>query len=544
MIEKKIYTFILKHYLIVLERLRYKLIIDEKYNLIQKPIDSQNRTVELAYIKINKYAKILSPFNIDDILKLGYFSFEITNYSYLCAIHDLGINIYKRDSYSAHEFICSINNLEIILTNFADHICQIKTPYYRIPLRLFSYYKNICQKKKPMKTIHFPNEKKEVEAHDIFAYKATYTDVEWSFEMVEEYKNIINWKLLIEYSNLKWSEDLILEYIQFIPFMHAGETFCDKFNEFVTIQDFSKISLLSNSFIDDNKEHIDFTCLLKTGTFKWTSYDLLYFYNWAKEVKIPYSNSFKNERAGTQIQGLFFYNLAMNPNFEWDSDLLIAAINLENTAWDNFIDCEKDRRADILNKIKLIPKYKELIKDKIYTIDFLKKIEFGEEILDESHKEFTIENLIKYSHEWNKIICEKHDHCIIRRPDTNYHWHELKTKWDYFINNEKVLLTYELCLFLKKTSIILGGSYCTLDDTDYIEKDFRYQKINGLMAFCKHHIVNVVELEKICSNQELLDFFFIEEYKNNDVIDYLIEKFFKDYHIEDFLVLLKDLKLI
>ena len=79
-----------------------------------------------------------------------------------------------------------------------------------------------------------------------------------------------------------------------------------------------------------------------------------------------------------------------------------------------------------------------------------------------------------------------------------------------------------------------------MEDGCYLGEDHRNQKFNGLYLFANHKISSIEEIEKICNDSDLLDAFM--QNANTDIIDYLIDVFFKDYKVEDYISIINNMK--
>ena len=155
---------------------------------------------------------------------------------------------------------------------------------------------------------------------------------------------------------------------------------------------------------------------------------------------------------------------------------------------------------------------------------------------------FTVNQIIENKDIWDKQIDDKLSY-IQRTPDTNYHHHKVFTMWDYFLANDAIKLTYILCKCLQQIDITVGGEY-VLEDGYYEGKSNLYIKHNGLSAFSNHHFASNDDLIKVCEDEVLLDVLIgsTSDHKpNTDVVDYLIETFFLDYNISDYISIVNKL---
>ena len=97
-------------------------------------------------------------------------------------------------------------------------------------------------------------------------------------------------------------------------------------------------------------------------------------------------------------------------------------------------------------------------------------------------------------------------------------------------------LTYDLSKYLFSIRITLGDWYKKeYDNQDYIDFGRVSYTENGLKVFHNKHVKNTNELEKIFEDKNLLHLFFTYDYFNQDVVDYVLKRFFSDFKIEEWL---------
>ena len=109
--------------------------------------------------------------------------------------------------------------------------------------------------------------------------------------------------------------------------------------------------------------------------------------------------------------------------------------------------------------------------------------------------------------------------------------------------NNSIRLTYEISKYLYSITITLGGAYTLLDDGSYMEEDARNPKVNGLEAFNMHGIASIEDKMRICNDDELIEVFLNgKQGFNPEITDYLIENFFSDYSLDDYLNIINQLK--
>ena len=267
--DKELFAFMIKNYPVVLEKLQKKEITTN--------VKDCKIVKGLSFLRNEQGVKIISILrNIQTVQEYGYFTFDILGKSVIDELIGLKVDLYKIDSCSnCSDFACSVDDIEIVLKNASSYIFNLHCSHYRIGSNYFSYYSetiqnNIVQIKSPVMHAfdgYFIDGKKGIEKHGLFAYKSIYTDLEWTFDMVEKYKDSIVWKNLIENSNLRWSEELIIKYMRYIPFNSPADNYCDKFNGTVNLNKFSAFENLSFSFIDKIKNNLNIPALFETGHF-------------------------------------------------------------------------------------------------------------------------------------------------------------------------------------------------------------------------------------------------------------------------------------
>lgn len=326
----------------------------------------------------------------------------------------------------------------------------------------------------------------EVCKHNVFAYLPIYKEIKWNFKLVEKYKDLIIWDKLMSESNLMFDLTHWVKYESYFP-KGIG---------------YYKLKAISNEYISKNKKSIEWDTLVYSAPLIWNSSDIKKYYRYAKRIGKAWS----------------IFDLARNERFKCTPESFLTMIELDHKVLDVCISNKKYYK--LLLKIN---GHKNIVNKFVRNKDFYnmcidgKKMEHGE-----YSAIFTIENIEKNKDRWSKIIEEKYEG-MNRTPDTNYHRHRLYNMWDYFIDNANIKLNYKLCKYLQSLTITIGGTYVTIDCTSYREEDNSYQRLNALEAFSKHSIVNTKELQKICSDTELLSTLLNSSKGCSDeVLDYII----------------------
>ena len=485
---------------------------------------------------------------------------------------------------------CRVSEIPHLLRNFSDTIGWLELPEgYRIPKDCRQYYFDIleyqimeilAQAENPrigsIKTefvfsyegsVRFGpghNPEKFIDLRGIFAYKPIYSEIEWDFDLVESGKYKLNWKTLIEKSDLEWTEDIIEKYYTHIPFTSGDNKFyCSKFN-YDSFTSYNRLGKLSSSFLHKHKEDIEWDDLFKTAKLDLTPSELEYFYMYAKSIEMPFQNCFSQTKAGEQI---FISSLFENPYIKWTDELLKKALELET--YDVMCICVKEERFNKM--LRHIPGYEGIINKHVskllkeceneinkeekdwLLIGYIKnKIEFyedfwlrfnnGGKIPNRAYNEyFTVENIKRFHDEWEIILEEKFSG-MNRTPDVNYHIYIAFNMWDCFNNNRFVTLTYEHCVLLKNMKIKLGGYYI-LDNGCYLSKDHRNLESNALDVFANHDFSTVDEIEKVILNDDLLRYFMESPTVTNDsIIENIFKNATKKMKLEEFITSINGLK--
>lgn len=587
--EKTILHKAIKYRNAILKRLNDKNIILKKEDLWVNAIGItscvNNAKKELSsYVDENGIIRIYeSSWKIkgtQDYAQL-HFTYDSHSYEIESKILAEGISLYKSNFDTEGPFV-KYSDIEKVLSLFYANLIYIELPNdYRLPLYLRNAYIDIIKRQISLipeirhlsdhyytynysthNSFHPNRERllKVIEERNVFAYQPIYKEIEWDIEFVKQNKDYIDWKSLLEDSNIVWTEELVNVFYEYIPFANMQETnYCDKFNE-KCIKDYSILGHLSNDFINTHKGEIEWRQFLETGIFQWEPEDLEYFFNYASTLSIPYSENFKSTTAGSQISLISLFH---NKNFKWNSELLNSCIHLR--PWGTLDVCISNKYFHDL--LETVPNYKQIIDDlikkeiekteeKIKCEKYKYQIEKDKEYLEgiksfwlkynnggaqpnDAYKEyFTIDNIIKNKETWETIIEEKFL-SMQRTPDTNYHYHVAFNMWDRFSQNNHILLDYETSKLLSSLTIKLGGLF-VLEDGCYLSEDNRHQEFNALKVFAYHGICDNAELEKIIMDDCLMDTFMNSG--NIHIIDYLTDELFKDYSLDSYLELINDIQ--
>lgn len=382
-----------------------------------------------------------------------------------------------------------------------------------------------------------PEKTANIDKHGIFANKHIYQYLEWDFDMVEKYKDLIMWKELINESNLIWSDEMLAKYEKYIPFCNPdADTYRGRYKVEL---DYTKFGFLGNHFLDTHKDVLDWMKVFGECKFEWTAEELTYFSEYALGIDLPYSDSFRSTTASSQIK-YSQSRLISNKHFKWNPCSLLAFLLSNDYNWKVLID---EYRPELFGTFLSIPNIKEI------AIPYVKDIKNFWEIVTNPHSypydeltpEFTIDNIQENIERWSEVI-ENKFLTMRRTPDTNYHYYLVITQWDIYRNRKNIPLTYSLAKYLSKIDIKLGGTYME-SDGGYMEEDHRFPVYNGLEAFSLHHIDTKQDIESILEDESIANILFDYNHSvNMDLLYYTIGKFFKDYPLKGYLNVINQLK--
>ena len=379
-----------------------------------------------------------------------------------------------------------------------------------------------------------------IQKFGIFAYKPIYTQIEWTFDLVEKYKDQLVWKLLMDKSNLIWEEDKLTQYDKYIPFCIEGqETYCDMFKSEDVFDDYTKLGHLSNTFLESHKEKLNWGKVFEKCYFDWNGAELKHFCQFALSTDLPYSNSFRTTSAASQIEWSLT-RLVDNSNFHWTSENLYAWLSLSDKNWKALVG---EYRPNLYRLFLTIPNIKEIAEPHIKDIKDFWAIVCNHHNFpyDELTQEFTLENIKRNIDKWSVPLKDIFS-TMRRTPDTNYYYYDVETQWDIYLNRKNIPLTYALAKFLIGINIKLGGGYVK-SDGGYIEEDYRFPVFNGLEAFSNHHMASLQDTVKCIEDPPIADMLLRPENSANiDMITFITDSFFKDYDIKDYIDIINGLK--
>lgn len=580
--DNYLFSIMLKYHPAIIGRLaNQERVYLEEEKIVVKPKISETHSKVINY---HQYRELGTDSN--NVTKVVASSFDMQQKDIYLEIRtscpeifkDLDVPVYNSNFESTCKYFCPPSALSELLTNYSKSIDSIRLPKgYVVSGEQVQYYIEILQrqiatiKEYKEKGYHISNLEGKyqmysykdygvwpyqswyefIEKCDFLAYTRIYSEIEWDFNLVEEYKDKILWLNLMEDSNLRWTESDMLSFDSYIPHneLRSSKVYC---NNSIPATGYGCVEQLSNKYIESHKDVLNWEVFVETAAFHWNEEDLVHYYMYVNckkntSVEGDWENyrsldSFRDpqDSKSWNIDNHVFamYELSRNPRFEWTPELLKTMIILYPATLDY---CIEDRRfSDLLFRIR---NYKDLVDENNEDPDFWRKLHDGGKKNHNAYSEyFTIENIQTHKEEWNKQLEDKFL-TVHRTPDTNYHYHAVFTMWDYFSGNEAVQLTYELSKYLQTINVTFGGMYI-LEDGINVGEDHRFQKYNGLDAFSGHQISNAEEIEKICNDAELLDMFINRKMgkPNIYVVDYLINSFFNNFALEDYLSIVNQMK--
>ena len=481
------------------------------------------------YLKIENGIKYVSQLCSErSIISRNNFIFDVVSLDVISHLLKNNIPVYKiNTASSSSDYFCKLEYLNYVLENLATEVYAIEAPEHSIPSTL------LCQFVKSIEVnigyfkiggvyniSSFLYEHKGIDEYGAFASINLYKLLQWNFEIVEQYKDKLNWKLLIEYSDLTWDENKLNKYFSYIPFSVNGDNYYKRFRTYYTISNFSNFKISSKQFIVDHYQDIDIANFLMTAQLKLSGEELKCVYQlitsirerWCRECD---PNSFTP--AGEQI--LPIWCLTRNKKFAWTEDLLYAVFDIIGN-FDDFLSISDDK----IRRISLFPLFQDLfinhpdISQKIDTKLFLCKLVEGKNLPFDSYSMyFTVDNILQKWEKWNEILTNEFDHSHRLSSDTRYNVYKVRTMWNYFNENMGVSLSYDNEKENAYQKEIDGG--------------FISQEVDALDFFA-HHPIQEESMEKIMTNKKFFQLFLLK--KNKTLIEYILQQFFRDYSPSDF----------
>lgn len=488
---------------------------------------------------------IISALYPSSLLKTyGYISFSIFSTPVAYEMQKY-VKLYKIDNCcTCSGFICHSSNQDILFRKFASDIYNIDAPPASIDSSLIDLYIKANNNVLDVDCFRSMLCYRELKEHTIWGYNRLYTSIFWTFDLVEKYKEQINWKKLIELSNLKWDISTLTKYGHYIPLIVEGKEFyADRFNSKITVDNFSQFIINDSSYIIDNVENIAIVDFLRTATYTLNPGDIMRLYQKMANVSGYLRDEYYKDylrKASDYLQSNFYFALVNNKNIKWTPDLLFEL----------YQECKKFLNLDKDSRLSLIPIFEEAF-DKYPDLNevldgtlFLAKMKEGAQKNNAYSIFFTPENILSNLSDWNEVIVDgafSHTHRLSR--DHYFYVYNVKTMWNYFNENEDLCLNYEICKVLSEISITIGGSYeKEYDNQDYYDVGFHSKSLNALEYFSNHKFSNDEEIEKLICDEELMGIML--NYNNETIIEYCLNVFFRDYSVDKFLDVVRHLGLV
>lgn len=565
--DKKLYNLMIKNHPTIIGWFIHKGIVERKddglYIIEENEVDADtcpklpNENKYQVYHTYNDGVRKINADVWDKAFSQIYLNNKVKDYSFRTLI-EAGFPIF--DIRSTCDRYCFTHQIEDIINNFPDLVLDIYFPknYKRLKGESIGAFMKFTQNQVDYvrsndnlfkgsycfnygfigKRIGYsdraPEKIANIDRHGIFANKHIYQYIEWDFDLVEKYKDQIMWKELINESNLVWPDEMLEKYEKYISFCNIEEdTYCGRYGVGL---DYKKFGFLGNHFLDSHKEKLDWMKIFEECKFEWTAEELTYFCEYALSLDLPYSNSFRDTTASSQIE-YSQSHLISNKYFKWTPSNLLAYLLTNKDNWETFIG---EYRPELFKIFLTIPNIKEIADP------YVKDIKDFWEIVcnphpypyDELTPEFTIERIQDNIEKWSEVI-ENKFLTMRRTPDTNYSYYWVKTQWDVYRNSKNIPLTYELAKYLSTIDIKIGGTYME-SDGGYMEEDHRFPVYNGLDAFSSHHIDTKEDMEKILEDENVANI--LLNGANLDLLYYIIGVFFKDFSLQEYIDVINQLK--
>ena len=540
MIEKELYGVILKYYNIfrpyILKRKDKRsgqLKVDSKTTPLYTPPSIRT---EYGCVGI---VGITCPYSL--LKSYGYISFSILRTSVVYEMTKY-FKLYKRDSCSnCEDFLCHSSYQDILFKLFSSDIYNIDAPPASINSSLMELYIKANNNVLDVYCFRTMSCYRELEEHSIWGCNRLYTSIFWTFELVEKYKEHINWKKLLELSNLKWDIAALTKYKQFIPLLVEGKEFyCDRFDSKIVVDNFSQFNINDSSYIIDNVENLAIIKFLRTATYNLNPGDITLLYQKMANISGYWSDeyyTFNLSKTSDSLQGQFYYAMIKNKHIKWTPELLFEL----------YIECNEFLNLDTDIRLSLIPIFEEAFDqfpDLNKVLDgtlILAKMKEGTQNNNAYSIFFTPENILSNFSKWNEIIVDgafSHTHRLSR--DHYFYVYNVKTMWNFFNENKNLCLSYEICKVLSELTITIGGSYeKEYDEQDYYDDGFHSKSINALEYFSNHTFSNDEEIEKLICDEDLLDVML--NYNNETIIEYCLNVFFQNYSVGKFMEVVQHL---
>ena len=246
--DNYLFSIMLKYHPAIIGRLaNQERVYLEEEKIVVKPKISETHSKVINY---HQYRELGTDSN--NVTKVVASSFDMQQKDIYLEIRtscpeifkDLDVPVYNSNFESTCKYFCPPSALSELLTNYSKSIDSIRLPKgYVVSGEQVQYYIEILQrqiatiKEYKEKGYHISNLEGKyqmysykdygvwpyqswyefIEKCDFLAYTRIYSEIEWDFNLVEEYKDKILWLNLMEDSNLRWTESDMLSFDSYIP---------------------------------------------------------------------------------------------------------------------------------------------------------------------------------------------------------------------------------------------------------------------------------------------------------------------------------------
>ena len=99
----------------------------------------------------------------------------------------------------------------------------------------------------------------------MFSYAPIYSEIDWSFDMVEQNKDKLLWLELMQNANLLWTEEMLTKYDKYIPHKE--------------LYSYRNKDIISNRYLETHKERINWIAFVKSANYQWNPDELRKYYS-------------------------------------------------------------------------------------------------------------------------------------------------------------------------------------------------------------------------------------------------------------------------
>ena len=163
-----------------------------------------------------------------------------------------------------------------------------------------------------------------IQKYGIFAYYPLYKQIEWTYDLVEKYKDQIIWERLMDDSNIIWDEDMLVKYDKYVPYKEYENGPIYPYNDYSSkkLTKYENLGFLSNRFLYEHKDVLDWKEVLKKCKFKWNKYVMNLFCRYL----LYHDKKYIPGKEHYQCYDVEY--LLDNEYFEWDAEKLYCYLQL------------------------------------------------------------------------------------------------------------------------------------------------------------------------------------------------------------------------